>query len=139
MTLGEKQRLFMKLLGKLIEWAYANGYELTEGDAFRSDEQAAINAIGFDGRNKVAIMIQQDFPQLAASLQNNGRAFGILYSVHQDRLAMDVNLFRDGVYLSDTESHKPLGEYWESLHPLARWGGKFKDGNHYSVEHEGRK
>jgi hypothetical protein len=27
-----------------------------------------------------------------------------------------------------------LGEFWEGLHPLCRWGGRFNDGNHYSIE-----
>ena len=36
MTLGEKQRLFTKLVGKLIDFAYANGYEITFGDETRT-------------------------------------------------------------------------------------------------------
>jgi len=51
----------------------------------------------------------------------------------------DFNLFKDGVFLQGTEDHRPLGEYWESLDPLCRWGGRFNDGNHYSIEHEGIK
>lgn len=31
MTLGQKQRLFTELVGKLITWSYQNGYELTFG------------------------------------------------------------------------------------------------------------
>ena len=34
-TLGEKQRRFTKCIGMLIGYAYANGYELTFGDAYR--------------------------------------------------------------------------------------------------------
>jgi hypothetical protein len=53
---------------------------------------------------------------------------------HPKGLAIDLNLFKDGKYLSSTEDHKPLGEYWESLDPKASWGGRFNtpDGNHYS-------
>lgn len=58
-------------------------------------------------------------------------------TLHRIRLAIDLNLFLNGKYLTDTEDHRPLGEYWESLHPLCRWGGRFQDGNHYSMEHEG--
>lgn len=52
-------------------------------------------------------------------------------SFHYDRLAFDLNLFRDGRYLSSTESHEPLGLFWESLN--GTWGGRFGDGNHYSL------
>jgi hypothetical protein len=52
-------------------------------------------------------------------------------SFHYKRLAIDLNLFRDGVYLTDTESHTPLGRYWESIG--GTWGGRFRDGNHYSL------
>jgi hypothetical protein len=53
-------------------------------------------------------------------------------SFHYIRLAVDLNLFKDGVWLEKTEDHKPLGEYWESIG--GTWGGRFKDpdGNHYS-------
>ncbi len=107
MTLQEKQSLFVKLVGKLITWAYYGGYdyELTFGDAYRSPEVT----------------------------------YGHSKSVHRLRLAIDLNLFKDGKYLDQTEDHRPLGNYWESLHPLCRWGGHFKDGNHYSLEHEGMK
>ena len=61
-------------------------------------------------------------------------------SFHDIGLAIDLNLFRDGVYLTKTEDHEPLGLYWESLG--GSWGGRFgesspgagdgNDGNHYS-------
>lgn len=54
-------------------------------------------------------------------------------SFHSKRLAVDFNLFKNGRYLTSTESHRPLGEYWESIG--GTWGGRFnnKDGNHYSL------
>ena len=58
-------------------------------------------------------------------------------SYHYRRLAIDFNLFKDGEYLTDTEDHKFLGEFWESLDPKNRWGGRFKDGNHYEHVPEG--
>lgn len=115
MTLSEKQRLFTRLVGELIEFAYKSGYELTFGDAFRSDEQIA---------EKVKAGV------------------GIKNSLHGKRLAIDFNLFKDGVFLITTEDHLQLGIFWEGLHPLCRWGGRFKpkpDGNHYSLEHNGVK
>ena len=58
---------------------------------------------------------------------------------HYNKLAQDLDLFRDGQYLSATADHEPFGIFWEGLHPLCRWGGRFKDGNHYSLEHGGVK
>lgn len=55
-------------------------------------------------------------------------------SFHYRRLAIDLNLFKDGEYLKDSEDHRPLGEYWKSIG--GSWGGDFsnvKDGNHYSL------
>jgi hypothetical protein len=60
-------------------------------------------------------------------------------SLHFEGLAMDVDLFKDGVYLDRTSDHQQFGEYWESLHPDCRWGGRFEDGNHYSITYQGRK
>ena len=58
-------------------------------------------------------------------------------SLHKDKLAIDINLFKDGVYLRQTSDHQELGEYWESVG--GTWGGRFNDGNHYSLEWQGRK
>jgi len=111
MTLGQKQRLFARLIAELITWAYEQGYELTTGDAFRDKRVHGKygQKVGY-GRSK---------------------------SSHKLKLAMDLNLFIDGVYQHTTEAHKPLGEKWESMHSLCRWGGRFNDGNHYSMTHWG--
>lgn len=112
MTLGEKQRRFTELIARLITWCYANGYELTFGEAYRTPEQAALNA------------------QSGAGIAN---------SLHTKRLAIDLNLFRDGVFLTTKENYAPVGEYWKTLDPEARWGGDFTrpDSDHFSLEHEG--
>lgn len=112
MTLREKQSLFVRLSGLLIEWAYQQGYELTYGEAWR--------------------------PSVTADIYRQ-QGKGISNSNHLRRLAVDFNLFRAGRWLTSTEDHEPLGAYWESLHELCRWGGRFGDGNHYSLEHEGVK
>lgn len=115
MTLGEKQRLFMQLIGKLLTWVYtpeSDGWAVTCAEFYRTPEQAALNA---------------------------QKGVGISKSLHTLRLAADLNLFIGGVYQTDSEVYHEMGEYWESLHPLCRWGGRFSkpDGNHFSLEHEG--
>lgn len=111
MTLGQKQRLFTRMIAQLIEYAYANGYELTFGDAYRD-------------------------PRLHGDIGVK-KSYSSANSLHKSRLAVDFNLFKNGEYLTDTEAHKPLGEYWESIG--GAWGGRWADGNHYSLEHGDRK
>lgn len=111
MTLREKQSLFVRLVARLIDHATELGYELSFGEAYRTPEQAKLNA-------------------------KSGK--GISNSLHCDRLAIDLNLFKAGIYLSSTEHHRALGEWWEKQHELCRWGGRFNDGNHYSLADRGR-
>jgi hypothetical protein len=139
LTLGQKQRLFARLVGTLLAHIYEQGYECSLGEASRSDEQAAINALGTQGRADLATHLEKSpqFHTLALALANNAGG-GILLSLHRDALAIDLNLFKDGAYLSGTEDHRPFGEWWVKQHELCRWGGNFKDGNHYSITHNGR-
>lgn len=115
MTLSEAQRLHVKCFAKLLNWGLKNGYEFTWGEALRTQAQALANA-------------------------QNGS--GIAKSLHLLKLAIDINLFKDGVYQPTTEAHAPLGAYWKTLDPLCCWGGDFvtrPDGNHYSITWNGIK
>ena len=61
-------------------------------------------------------------------------------SLHYEGLAIDIDLCdKNGKYLTTTEDHERFGEFWESLDPRCCWGGRFQDGNHYSVTYQGRK
>lgn len=111
MSLGTMQRKLPPMISKLITYAYDQGYELTFGDAYR--DPRVHGALG----EKVG--------------------YGHKNSAHKKRLAIDLNLFKDGQYLTSTEDHRFLGEYWESLG--GTWGGRFADGNHYSLEYLGVK
>lgn len=111
-TLSEFQREFTLKIGRLILWAYEHNFELTFGEAYRTPEQAALNA-------------------------KAGK--GVANSLHTQRLAIDLNLYINGEYQSLSEAHRPLGEYWESIG--GTWGGRFTkpDGNHYSLAYNGVK
>lgn len=111
MSLRKKQSEFARLVGNLIIRAYTMGYEVTLGDAYR------------DPRVHGAMGVRKSYSHPK--------------SAHKIRLAIDLNLFKDGEFLETTEDHRPLGEWWEKQHPMARWGGRFDDGNHYSFEHDG--
>jgi hypothetical protein len=140
MTLREKQSVFVGCVGHLIARASTTGYALTFGEAWRTDEQAIINHLGAVGREQLAQLVEADgYADLAAALRNNGKGTGIVASVHMDRLAVDFNVFKDGALCSQEWQFEPLGMFWEGLHPLCRWGGRFQDYGHFSFEHEGRK
>lgn len=115
MNLREKQSIFASMVADLIHKAESLGYSVTLGEALRSKEEAT-------------------------RLAKLGK--GIINSLHRDKLAIDLNLFKGGKYLDKTEDHKILGEWWEQQSfgdVTCIWGGRFGDGNHYSFEHEGRK
>lgn len=111
MNLQQKQSIFAKNVASLIDYIFANKYSVTFGDAFRSPEQAALNA-------------------------KAGK--GVINSLHCKRLAIDLNLFNvDGKYLQDKKDYEPFGLYWKSLNPANRWGGDFKtlvDSNHFEMQ-----
>lgn len=113
MRLGEKQELFMRLLPRLIDKAHELGFEIRGGDLFRDSRV----------HGKLGVKV----------------GYGYKNSGHKMKLAIDLNLFLDGAWQTETIQHLELGEWWESQHELCRWGGRFNDGNHYSLEHLGYK
>lgn len=112
MTLREARCAFTALLPDLIRKAHELGLEVAGGEIERNPRIAALNAKA---------------------------GTGIAQSVHLQGLAIDLHLYRAGRYLMNTEDHRALGEWWEKQHRLARWGGRWGDGNHYSFEWQGRK
>jgi hypothetical protein len=112
-TLRQKQSRFAKSVASLIDMADQLGYEVTLGDAYRDHRLHG---------------------ELGVKL-----GYGHAKSAHKQRLAIDLNLYLNGKYLDQTEDHRPLGEWWESLGIDYRWGGRFQDGNHYSIEVDGVK
>lgn len=110
--LGDKQKLFTRLLPKLLMYAHKKGYEVTLGDAYRSPKV---------------------FGQIGIF-----KGYGHRNSNHKRRLAIDLNLFKDGEYLDMSEDHRELAEYWKGLHPDCRSGIDFNDANHYSIIYRGQ-
>lgn len=109
-TLRQKQSRFVTMVVKLLDHAHSQGYSITFGETYRSPEEA------------------ERLAKLGKGIRN---------SLHTQRLAIDLNLFVDGKYMSSTKAHETLGKYWESIG--GTWGGRFGDGNHYSIEHGGKK
>jgi hypothetical protein len=115
MSLSKQQQEFTVCAAKLILYANECGYGLTLGDAYRDSRLH-----GQFGEKK---------------------SYSAASSTHKVRLAIDLNLFVNGKYITDGNSpeYLKLGVYWESLNSLARWGGRFKDANHFSFEYMGFK
>lgn len=86
------------------------GYEMTQGEAWRPKETCELYA---------------------------KKGIGSKNSLHLDRLANDLNLFKNGKFLTTTEEYREAGELWESMG--GTWGGRFNDGNHFSTAFMGRK
>lgn len=106
----EKQSTFTRMISDLINKAHDLGYQLTFAEAYRP-------------------------PELAELYAKQGR--GIKNSLHCQRLAVDFNVFKDGKLLTNGQQFEDLGIWWESIG--ATWGGRFNDGNHFSLAHNGVK
>ena len=113
MLLGQKQREFSYHVTQLIQHIYAMGYAVTLGDAYRD-------------------------PRSHGKMGEEG-PYGRSASAHKQRLAIDLNLFVDNMYIADTGPHEQFGIWWKALHKENEWGGDFHppDGNHYSRRHSG--
>lgn len=63
------------------------------------------------------------------------------HSLHYDRMAADLAIYRDGALIADGDPlWDELGAFWKGLEPTCRWGGDFSepDRDHYSVAWGGR-
>lgn len=95
----EAQQAFLIHAAQLIIKATELGFIVTAGELWRPDEMQRIYVQ--TGRSKT------------------------LDSQHGKRLAIDLNLFRDG-QLCGREAILPLGKWWESLDEKNRWGGSWR-------------
>ncbi|HRD84473.1 MAG TPA: M15 family metallopeptidase [Rubrivivax sp.] len=109
LTLRQRQSRFAVMVAQLILHAQELGYEVTLGDAYRD-------------------------PRVFGELGQR-MGYGESRSAHKLRLAVDLNLFRGGQWLRETADHEQLGLWWEAQG--GSWGGRWHDGNHYSLAHEG--
>lgn len=100
-----EQAAFLLDVCKMIQWATEQGYVVTGGELSRPVEMQQIYVK--TGRSKT------------------------MKSRHLDRLAIDLNFFKDGKLTYETED---VGRYWESLSPKNSAGmfwKSFKDAPHF--------
>lgn len=115
--LMEKQMQFSAMVMLLLQFITMRGWRFTFGDAYRD-------------------------PRCP---------YGAKKSLHQSRLAIDINVFRpmgrdvennyrhvnEYEWFTLTGDYTEIGKFWESIG--GTWGGRFGDGNHFSLEHDGMK
>jgi hypothetical protein len=94
----------------LLNMAHKMGWEVRMKELYRTPEQA---------------------------LANEKSGSGIANSLHCKSLAIDLVLFKNSIPVWTSEDYRDLGIYWESLHELCSWGGRFNDGGHFSVRDGG--
>lgn len=106
------QEQFAQSVSKLIAKAAELGYGVTLGEAWRTPEQAQWDA---------------------------DHHIGIAHSLHMERLAIDLNLFKDGVFLTTPDAYMQLGTWWKTLGAAYRYGGDFtiRDYDHFSITPDG--
>lgn len=133
-SLRSLQSVLVRCLAELIRHAYSRGYELTLGEAYVQSPRTCEYAI------------EARCPDCGKphEVRQKGPALDRVHmpsSLHYTRLAIDLNLFIRGAWI--TAGNDPawleLGEFWERLDPACSWGGRFNDSNHFSVTFGGRK
>ena len=92
-------------VGKLIIFAYENGYELTGGELWRTKSQQYLYFEGFK-------IVKLGYALKFFKTKSRSKT---MFSKHLSKLAVDLNLFKDGVLLKEKEDFKLLAEYWKSL------------------------
>lgn len=114
MSLNQKQADFSLHIAQLIIWGHRNGHPVMGAEWYRTEYQA------------------REYARLGK---------GIIQSNHRLKLAVDLfALDESGKVTWEQSYYEPLGWKWKMMHPLARWGGDFKnrDSVHFSFEHKGR-
>lgn len=123
-AIEDRQFEFLQSAARLILQAPLLGYRVSGGELWRTIEQ-----------------VQWDVEH----------GTGDLHSLHPERLAIDLNFFKNSapagdppawVYIADGSQLADLGAWWKSQGLLYRWGGDFKppakpDGNHFSLSPDG--
>ena len=100
MKLGEKQELFMSNLAKLITFAESKGFKCRGRELSRSTKQ------------------QEEYVKSGKSKTMN--------SNHLNNCAIDIYFTKGGKLIENKQELQPIGDYWESLHELNKWGGNYK-------------
>lgn len=135
MSLRVQRCKFTQMAALLAQKAVEMGYEVAFLEVQRSPVQAEVNGLRRDQKIEAAGLLEQKYPTIAGLIAKSPK--GIKNSIHRIGLAVDIALYRDGVYLTKSTDYEPLGVWWESIG--GAWGGRWSDGNHFSLPYNGVK
>lgn len=106
MSMVQAQHEFLQDMAALIIYAGTLGFQVTAGEFQRTDYQ------------------QAEYLRTGKTQRK--------HSIHQDRLAGDLNFFQYGIYINGLPADEakrilqPVGDFWERLRPGNSWGGNWK-------------
>lgn len=110
MSLSDQQYKFSKDIIQLLVFALAKGWKFTFGEAERPEEMQKL----YLEEEKTTVR----------------------HSLHQDRLAIDINFFKPVknkhssltgfAYTTNKKDLQEIGDFWESLDNRNEWGGNWE-------------
>ena len=101
MSLRNQQSEFAKDVSSLLVFIHDIGFEITFGETQRTEYQ------------------QKEYLRTGKTKT--------LKSNHLRKLAIDLNFFDKGELTYSKSDLQIIGDYWENLNDLNRWGGNFKN------------
>ena len=122
MKITEKRSKFAYNVSELIRYAFICGFEVVLGEAQRLPDVQLLYY------HNMRIQGDKDNIKLVKVDKTNTTT---LNSKHIDLLAIDLEFFKDGIWINGLPTEKakeiiaPIGEYWESLSTECKWGGNF--------------
>jgi hypothetical protein len=115
------------------------GMSLSEERCRFTEDVAALLYFARTFREGHAVALDQVKRTLDEAKANAAKGTGIIKSLHVSGLAVDLLLYVDGAYQTDTDAYRHLGDWWKARRAENRWGGDFHnakgepkpDGNHF--------
>jgi len=106
----DNQWQFGTMVGGLLVWLHAQGYNYRFGDAWRSTDKLKVPDCSIDYSYQELLVYNKKSK--------------LTYGKHNDRLAVDLIIHKMGSVTSlQDEEYRPIGVKWESMG--GRWGGRF--------------
>lgn len=112
--LKEDQQKFSIMFAEFVVWLYAQGFTARQGDGWRGTDKLFVPTGGKGFDDDSAYSYQE------LLFYNNKTK--LPYGKHNDRLAHDLVIEKNGQPITDTDN-RLIGERWESVG--GRWGGRF--------------